>query len=67
MAARPLRGPGLLFSRFVPNLGSVCDECPTRRQVAFDRVCLDAPWIEVDTTSGYHPGIDQVTAWINAS
>ena len=27
----------------------------------------DAPWIEVDTTSGYRPGIDQVAAFINGS
>lgn len=37
------------------------------RHLAFDRVSLDAPWIEVDTTSGYRPGIDQVTAFINGS
>jgi hypothetical protein len=36
-----------------------------RRHLAFDRVSLDAPWIEVDTTSGYRPGIDQVVAFIN--
>jgi predicted kinase len=29
-----------------------------RRHLAFDRVSLDVPWIEVDTTSGYRPGID---------
>jgi predicted kinase len=38
-----------------------------RRQLAFDRVSVDAPWIEVDTTSGYRPGIDQVVAFINDS
>jgi hypothetical protein len=38
-----------------------------RRHLAFDRVSLDAPWIEVDTTSGYRPGIDQVVAFINGS
>jgi predicted kinase len=37
------------------------------RHLAFDRVSLDSPWIEVDTTSGYHPGIDQVTDFINGS
>jgi hypothetical protein len=35
--------------------------------LALDRVSLDAPWIEVDTTSGYYPGIDQVVAFINGS
>jgi predicted kinase len=38
-----------------------------RRHLAFDRVSLDAPWIEVDTTSGYRPGIDQVAGFINGS
>lgn len=38
-----------------------------RRHRAFDRVSLDAPSIEVDTTSGYHPGIGQVVAFINGS
>jgi hypothetical protein len=38
-----------------------------RRQLAFDRVSVDAPWIEVDTTSGYRPGVDQVGAFINHS
>jgi predicted kinase len=27
-----------------------------RRHLSFDRVSLDAPWIAVDTTSGYRPG-----------
>jgi hypothetical protein len=36
-----------------------------RRHLAFDRVSLAAPQIEVDTTSGYRPGIDQVVAFIN--
>jgi len=38
-----------------------------RRHLAFDRVSLDAPWIEVDTTSGYRPVIGQVVAFINGS
>jgi predicted kinase len=38
-----------------------------RRCLAFDRVSLDAPSIEVNTTSGYRPGIDQVSAFINGS
>jgi predicted kinase len=36
-----------------------------RRHLEFDWVRLNAPWIEVDTTSGYRPGIDQVVAFIN--
>ena len=38
-----------------------------QRHLAFDRVWLDVPWIEVDTTSGYDPGIDQVAAFVNRS
>jgi predicted kinase len=38
-----------------------------QRHLAFDRLSLDAPWIEVDTTSGYHPGLDQIVAFINSS
>jgi predicted kinase len=38
-----------------------------RRHLAFDRLSLDAPWIEVDTTSGYRPGIDQIAAFVNGS
>jgi predicted kinase len=36
-----------------------------RRHRAFGRVSLDAPSIEVDTASGYHPGMDQIVAFIN--
>jgi predicted kinase len=32
---------------------------------AFDRVSVAAPWIEVDTTDGYRPGIDDIVAFIN--
>ena len=38
-----------------------------QRHLAFDRVSLDAPWIEIDTTSGYDPGIDHVAAFVNRS
>ena len=38
-----------------------------RRHLEFSRVSLDAPWIEVDTTSGYRPGVDQVVHFINDS
>jgi predicted kinase len=33
---------------------------------AFDRVSVDTPWIEVDTTVGYAPGLDDIVAFINA-
>lgn len=38
-----------------------------RRHRAFGKVSLNAPAIEIDTTSGYHPGIDQIVAFINGS
>ena len=33
---------------------------------AFDRVRLDVPAIEVDTTSGYRPGLDEIVAFAAA-
>jgi predicted kinase len=36
-----------------------------RRHRAFDRIALDAPWIEVDTTDGYRPTLGQVVAFVN--
>lgn len=37
------------------------------RHYAFDRVSVDAPWIEVDTTAGYRPELDQIVAFINGA
>jgi predicted kinase len=34
-------------------------------QQAFDRVAVDAPWIEVDTTDGYDPALDKVVEFVN--
>ena len=34
---------------------------------AFTRVSLDAPWVEVDTSDGYRPALDQVLAFVNGS
>jgi predicted kinase len=34
---------------------------------AFERVSVDAPWIEVDTTDGYAPNLDEVVAFVNGS
>jgi predicted kinase len=31
----------------------------------FVRVEMDAPWIEVDTTDGYRPGLDQIVGFVN--
>jgi predicted kinase len=30
---------------------------------AFNRVSIDTPWLEVDTTDGYRPGLDQILAF----
>ena len=37
-----------------------------RQRDAFDRVSLEAPWMEVDTTDGYQPGLDEIVRFINA-
>jgi hypothetical protein len=31
----------------------------------FVRVAMDAPSLEVDTTDGYRPGLDQIVAFVN--
>ncbi|MBP2324695.1 putative kinase [Kibdelosporangium banguiense] len=31
----------------------------------FDRVSVDAPWIEVDTTDGYVPALGEIVAFVN--
>ncbi|MHA6627030.1 AAA family ATPase [Pseudonocardia sichuanensis] len=33
------------------------------RHDAFDRVSIDAPWLEVDTTDGYEPGFETIAAF----
>lgn len=35
------------------------------RHNAFDRVSLDVPWIEVNTTDGYRPGLGEIVAFAN--
>jgi len=35
------------------------------RHDAFDRVSVDAPWIEVDTSDGYRPGLSEIVAFVN--
>ena len=32
---------------------------------AFDRVSIDAPYLEVDTTDGYRPALDTIVAFVN--
>ena len=38
----------------------------TRRRDAFDRVSVAAPWMEVDTTDGYQPGISEIVRFVNS-
>ena len=35
----------------------------TRRHADFERLALEAPWMEVDTTSGYRPALPEVVAF----
>lgn len=35
----------------------------TRRHADFERLALDAPWMEVDTTTGYRPALPEVVAF----
>jgi hypothetical protein len=36
-----------------------------RHRNAFDRVTVEAPWMEVDTTDGYKPGLDDIVRFVN--
>jgi hypothetical protein len=40
---------------------------PSLSTNAFDRVSVQAPWIEVDTTDGYAPNLNEVVAFVNGS
>jgi hypothetical protein len=33
---------------------------------AFDRVSIEAPWLEVDTTEGYRPALSDIAAFVSA-
>jgi hypothetical protein len=37
-----------------------------RAHNAFDRVSIDAPCIEVDTTDGYRPALGDIVAFVNS-
>lgn len=45
--------PGLDFADFA------------RQRDAFERVSVRAPWLEVDTTDGYTPGLDDIVSFVN--
>lgn len=36
-----------------------------RRRGTFDRVSVEAPWLEVDTTDGYKPALDEIVRFVN--
>jgi predicted kinase len=44
--------------------GSIADFARSRD--AFERVSVEAPWIEVDTTDGYQPELDEIVRFVNA-
>lgn len=37
-----------------------------RQRDAFDRVSVEAPWMEVDTTDGYQPGLNEIVRFVNS-
>jgi hypothetical protein len=37
---------------------------PSGLHHTFDRVSVEAPWLEVDTSDGYEPELDRVVAFI---
>jgi predicted kinase len=41
-------------------------ESQARAHRAFDRVAIEEPWIEVDTTDGYRPALSDIVAFVNA-
>ena len=59
-------GPGVAFDRSCaarPQAAPADREGYVRRLRAFDRIRLGVPSIEVDTTSGYRPGLAEVVAF----
>jgi predicted kinase len=36
-----------------------------RQHGAFDRVSVEAPWMEVNTTDGYQPALDEIVRFVN--
>lgn len=37
-----------------------------RQRNAFDRISVETPWMEVDTSDGYQPGLDEIVRFVNA-
>jgi predicted kinase len=46
-----------------PGPGDAAEQYERHR--GFDRVSVDAPWIEVDTTDGYRPELADIVAFVN--
>jgi len=38
-----------------------------RRHREFDRLALDVPWLEVDTTDGYAPSLEEIAAFVGGA
>jgi predicted kinase len=47
-----------------PSYGDAASQAQAHR--VFDRVSIDAPWIEVDTTEGYRPVLSDIVAFVSA-
>jgi predicted kinase len=58
-AANPVR-------RAHADLGNGDAVARARSHDAFDRVSIDVPWIEVDTTDGYRPALGEIVEFVNA-
>ena len=37
-----------------------------RQRDAFNRISVEAHWMEVDTTDGYQPGLDEIARFVNS-
>jgi predicted kinase len=51
-------------AHFDPGPGSDAEEF-ARLRAAFERLSLEAPALEVDTTDGYRPGLDAIVDFVN--
>ena len=58
-ARRAIRAPGARR----PGAGRRGTQRPPDH--AFERVSVDAPWIEVNTTAGYRPGLSEILAFVS--
>ena len=49
-----------------PTLGPIMtSRIFARHRACFDRVSVEAPWMEADTTDGYKPGLDEIVRFVN--